>query len=79
MRWTGPESGAIVQTAVRSGPPSARSHNLGHTRHVNHAELKALLSGCLLTDFDRPDHLRDIVAYVRNQDINAVFTTKPDT
>ncbi|MER6132116.1 ATP-grasp domain-containing protein [Streptomyces sp. NPDC001815] len=71
----GPESRAIVQTAVRSGyQVHAATTSPIHATYG--AELKALLSGCLLTDFDRPDQaLRDIVAHVRNQDVNAVFTT----
>ena len=74
LEAAGPESGAIARTAVASGYRiHAATDPAAHSAYT--ADLRRLLSGCLLADFSRPDHaLKDIVGYARRIGADAVLT-----
>ncbi|MEU6228164.1 ATP-grasp domain-containing protein [Streptomyces sp. NPDC047042] len=75
LEAAGPESGAIAATAAASG---YQVHAVTDpTTHATYSpDLQRLLTGCLLTDFSRPETaLKDIVGYARRIGADAVLTT----
>jgi biotin carboxylase len=75
LEVSGPESGAITRAAAASGyQVHAATDPATHAAYG--ADLTGLLTGCLLTNFARPDHaLHDVVTYARRHGIGAVLTT----
>jgi biotin carboxylase len=75
LEAAGPESGALVATATAAGH-QVHAATDSRTHATYPADLKALLSGCLLTDFSRADQaLRDVVDHARRHGVSAVLTT----
>lgn len=75
LEAAGPESGALVATAVAHG---YQVHAVtGPERLASYsAKLRTALSGCLRADFSRPEHVvDDIIGYARRVGIDAVLTT----
>ncbi|MER7043647.1 ATP-grasp domain-containing protein [Streptomyces jumonjinensis] len=74
LEAAGPESGAIARTAAASGyQVHAATDPTTHSAYGT--DLRRLLSGCLTSDFSRPDHaLEDIVGYARRIGADAVLT-----
>ncbi|MFK4222130.1 ATP-grasp domain-containing protein [Streptomyces sp. NPDC019890] len=75
LEAAGPESRALAATGAASGyQVHAATDPATHATYS--AELQQVLSGCLLTDFARPDRaLKDIVGYARRISADAVLTT----
>lgn len=74
LEAAGPESGEIVRTAAASGYQVHAATDPA-TQSAYGADLQQVLSGCLLTDFSRPDRaLEDVVGYARRVGADAVLT-----
>jgi biotin carboxylase len=71
----GPESRALAETAVGSGYQVHAATT--PDQHANYSpDLLSVLSGCLLTDFSRPEHAVDkVVDYARRIGAGAVLST----
>ncbi|MGW6388932.1 ATP-grasp domain-containing protein [Streptomyces sp. NPDC055103] len=74
LEAAGPESGAIARTAAASGyRVHAATDSTTHSAYG--ADLRQILSGCVLSDFSRPDRaLEDVVGYARRIGADAVLT-----
>ncbi|MGH3565756.1 MAG: ATP-grasp domain-containing protein [Pseudonocardia sp.] len=71
----GPESGALAKTAAAAGyQVHAATTPDQHTGYS--PDLLALLTGCLLTDFSRPEHAAtEVIDYARRVRADAVLST----
>ncbi|WP_241255791.1 ATP-grasp domain-containing protein [Candidatus Protofrankia californiensis] len=75
LEAAGPESGALVATAVASGY-EVHAVTQSETHAAYRADLRNLLTGCLLTDFACPAQaLHDVVTYAHRIGADAVLTT----
>ncbi len=75
LEAAGPESAALAATAVASGYQVHAATQPG--QHATYSsDLHKVLSGCLLTDFSRPEQaLDEVVDYARRMGVDAVLTT----
>lgn len=71
----GPESAALVETALARGY-QVHAATVPEQFATYSTELHAAFSGCLRTDFSRPEHaIGDILGYARRVGVEAVLTT----
>ncbi|MGH3834756.1 MAG: ATP-grasp domain-containing protein [Pseudonocardiaceae bacterium] len=75
MEAAGPESAALVETATARGYQVHAA--TGPEQFATYStELRTALSGCLRTDFSRPEQaIDDILGYARRVGVDAVLTT----